>query len=230
MDKIIKFATTEEYLVYPQPAQKLVPEWYRKAERFVGGKQGFKPHTVIGTSTIKSCMPFLDALTAGYIIELWQDLEVDYENNEPVLNWRAEPAVAETRRPETLQNLPMGSEYHKETFAWKQPFYIKTPKGYSLLVTHPLNYFDLPFTTTTGIVDSDSVLGNGNLPFLLKKDFKGIIPKGTPIAQIIPLKREEWKSRIDENLIEEYKEHRVSLRRTASSWYKDKIWKRKPYT
>lgn len=229
MDKIIKFATKEKYLVYPQPAQKVVPEWYRKAERFIGGKQSFKPNTVEGNATVKTCMPFLDALTAGYIIELWQDLEVDYENDKPVLHWRTEPAVAENRRSEALQNMPMSGEYHKETFAWKQPFYIQTPKGYSLLITHPLNYFDLPFTTTTGIVDSESILGNGNIPFLIKKDFKGIIPKGTPIAQVIPFKRDSWKSEINEKIIEDYEYYRFNLRRTATGWYKKNVWKRKPY-
>ena len=32
---------------------------------------------------------------------------------------------------------------------------IEAPEGYSVLFTHPVNRFDLPFTTLTGMVDCD---------------------------------------------------------------------------
>src|SRR5215475_8103617 len=32
---------------------------------------------------------------------------------------------------------------------------IEAPEGYAVLLTHPLNRVDLPFTTLTGIVDCD---------------------------------------------------------------------------
>jgi hypothetical protein len=229
MDKIIKFATNEKYLVYPQSAQKLVPEWYRKAERFLGGKQIFAANGAEGRPTVKICVPFLDALTTGYIIELWQDLQVTIVNNQPVFNWLTGPEVLEERPIELLQGLPLGAEYYQKSYAWKSPFFIQTPKNYSVLITHPLNYYDLPFTTTSGIVDSDFVVGDGNIPFLFKKQFEGIIPKGTPIAQIIPFKRDNWKSKIDKEIILKYEYHRFNMRRVASGWYKKNMWKRKSY-
>jgi hypothetical protein len=36
---------------------------------------------------------------------------------------------------------------------------------------------------------------SGNIPFFIKEGFSGVIPKGTPIAQVIPFKRESWTSK-----------------------------------
>ena len=35
-------------------------------------------------------------------------------------------------------------------------------------------------------------MGWGNVPFFIKSGFEGVIPAGTPIAQLIPIKREKW--------------------------------------
>jgi hypothetical protein len=76
---------------------------------------------------------------------------------------------------------------------------IQTPPGYSLMFTHPLNRIDLPFTTISGLVDTDLFFDNLiNFPARWHDvDFNGVLPKGTPVAQCIPVKREGWKSRIE---------------------------------
>ena len=62
-----------------------------------------------------------------------------------------------------------------------------------------MNRFDLPFYTMSGIVESD-IWG---LPvftaFFLQKDFIGVIPKGTPIFQIIPFKRDDWEREVSDD-------------------------------
>jgi hypothetical protein len=76
---------------------------------------------------------------------------------------------------------------------------IATPLGYSLLFTHPLNRPELPFTTITGLVDTDTYT-DGLVHFPAHwhdADFNGVLPKGTPVAQCIPVKREKWTSRIE---------------------------------
>jgi hypothetical protein len=71
---------------------------------------------------------------------------------------------------------------------------IKTPPGYSLLFTHPLNRIDLPFTTISGMVDTDTFPDNLiNFPARWHDtNFNGVLPRGTPVAQCIPVKREIW--------------------------------------
>ena len=71
---------------------------------------------------------------------------------------------------------------------------IESPPGYSLLFTHPVNRADLPFTTLTGLVDTDAYRDvNVHFPAHWHDlAFNGVLPKGTPVAQCIPVKRESW--------------------------------------
>jgi hypothetical protein len=229
MHKIIKFATEEKAVVYPQPSRRYIPAWYRKAEKFIGGKPILNSYYDQGATTVKGCVPFLDAFTTGYTVELCQDVQILNVDGEPSINWQTEPVMVEQRSIKALQGMDIGKEYHEINFAWKQIFYIKLPKNYSLLVTHPLNHFDLPFTTISGVVDADAIMSKGNLPFLLKKDFEGIIPKGTPIAQLIPFKRDSWNSEIDNNIISDGDKFSINARRVVSGWYKNNVWNKKNY-
>lgn len=229
MSKIIKFSSHEPYLDYPKPSSTNIPDWYKKAERYIGGKNILSPETSLGVATVKVCMPFLDGFITGYNIDLWQDLQVTIDQGRPVLRWAGEPKVATERHLSQLQGMPIGSEYHEIHFGWHNPFILNLPKGYSILLTHPLNRLDLPFTTMSGIVDADFVMGPGTLPFLLKKDFEGIIPQGTPIAQIFPFKRDNWESKVDDSLQEKAKKNSLKIRRVASGFYKHNMWKRKTY-
>jgi hypothetical protein len=229
MAKILKFGTSEQYLNGPTPARKYIPEWYKKIDRFVGKKQIFNSYEN-GGKTLKLCVPFIDALTTGYIVELWQDAQVTI-NSSGTQNifWGAEPAVAEKRPNIILGDFPIPYGYSEQSFAWKFPFSLKTPKGYSLMACHPVNRYDLPFITLTGVVDSDIAMSPGNLPFFIKKDFEGIIPKGTPIVQIFPFKRDDWKSQEDMSLVEEGKKETLLALRLAFGYYKSYVWKKKTY-
>ena len=77
------------------------------------------------------------------------------------------------------------------------PPFIEAPPNYSLLITHPVNRTDLPFTTLTGLVDSDLYHDSRiNFPAHWHDlSFTGVLPKGTPVAQCIPVRRERWDSR-----------------------------------
>jgi hypothetical protein len=98
------------------------------------------------------------------------------------------------------------------------------------LATHPLNRHDLPFITLTGIIDGGVVMqSRGNFPFYIKEGFEGIIPKGTPIIQLIPFRQENWKSKKRVGLIEEGKKHNFLASSVISDWYKKTFWIRKKY-
>ena len=48
------------------------------------------------------------------------------------------------------------------------------------------------FTIMDGIVDTDSYNALVNFPFFLNDwSYEGLIPAGTPMAQVIPFKRED---------------------------------------
>ena len=123
--------------------------------------------------------------------------------------------------------------YHAKHFHWWPNWGIELPKGYSALVTSPLNRFDLPFLTVAGIIDSDKYTMPGLMPFFLKEGFSGLIPKGTPYAQIIPIKREDWTSEhIYYTNQEMYDRHVATTDKYRVAYggiYKQKTWEKKNY-
>jgi hypothetical protein len=67
--------------------------------------------------------------------------------------------------------------------------------------------------------------------FFLKRGFEGVIEKGTPLFQMIPIKREDWSLELDyseekhwENKIKEEKR-----RSHITAHYKKSTWQRKNY-
>jgi len=183
----------EEYS--PKPASAFVPEWYRKLESYLGGK---KIPNGAGNSmaTIKRCMPVFDAIVGGYIIVSAADVFVSQKETEdggtqPWFEWsnygliQFHPVEQAPEHPNRNSHLA----YPK----WINPWAIKTPKGYSTLFVQPMHRESL-FTILPGIVDTDTYTAPVNFPFVLNdENVEGLIPAGTPIAQVIPIKRDDWQ-------------------------------------
>ncbi len=131
----------------------------------------------------------------------------------------------------TNNGIPHYSGFDPLFFAWKSHWGVKTPKGYSAIFTHPINRFDLPFITTTGIMDTDKWGIWGNQPFSLKSGWEGVIPAGTPIIQIIPFKRENWKSEIDKTgLLTKWANIENTKRQSKfRGYYKNNFWQKKSF-
>jgi hypothetical protein len=225
----IKFFTISENVNIPEPTKKTLPDWYKHLPNFLDGDTKIRITNGEGTNaTIKACMPFLDTFLTGYTATLWQDLEVTYENGFSTLKWRTNPEVASTRGPSPHSPFLVPPGCDGEELAWRSPFLIETDPGYDLLLTHPLNRYDLPFTTLSGIVAGE-MLGTGNFPFYLKKGFEGIIEKGTPIFQIIPIKRESWVSEKDEALLKKGQRFKQESLTKITGWYKKTFRKAPDY-
>jgi len=223
----------DTYFIHPKPAIESLPIWYKESKAFLDDK---KYHIILPKNgkanvTYKKCVPFLDAMSCGYFIFLNHDLYVDQTGeSEYRIQWRIldKPQVGEHSVDQTSQMVIDEKVYSRIPYKWLNLFYIKTKPGYSCLFTHPMNRFDLPFTTLSGIVDTDKHGVDISFPFLLKNDFNGIIEKGTPIVQIIPFKRQNWKMKFGEF----YKENAYKseeLMSFASNAYKKLSWSRKTY-
>jgi hypothetical protein len=229
---ILKYnSTLPEYPDAITPAKKHVPEWYKKIPRFRGGKifsikDGYNP-------TVKLCVPFLDSLTTGYMITLPYDIYVAIqENGQPWVTWP--PGVLDvnqiSKRPVVADKNIVPFEHYDTEFTWNYCVSYTFPKGYSCILTHPFNRHDLPFTTMTGIIDGGIVMtAHGKVPFYIKKNFEGIIPQGTPIAQLVPFRQENWKSKKIKNLEVEGLIHNGSAGHKFYGWYKNTFWVRKQY-
>jgi hypothetical protein len=83
--------------------------------------------------------------------------------------------------------------------------------------------------TLSGIVETDNYYSNIHFPFFIKEGFEGIIPAGTPIVQVIPLKREQWKNTIGEADARKLDESNFRLKGKIGRSYKSQWWVRKSY-
>ena len=205
--KIIKFTNTmgvsEKYC--PKPATSFIPEWYKKLESYIGGEK--KPTGDGRTSaTVKRCMLVFDAIVGGYIIVSPADVFVSQKEaqdgtKQPYFEW-SNHGLIHFHPIEQMPEHP-NRNGHLAYPKWINSWSIKTPKGYSTLFIQPMHR-ESAFTILSGIVDTDTYTAPVNFPFVLNDvNFEGLIPAGTPIAQVIPLKRDDWKMQIGSKEINE---------------------------
>jgi hypothetical protein len=83
----------------------------------------------------------------------------------------------------------------------------------------------------SAIIDADDFyhVGMGQFPIYLKKGFSGVIPAGTPMFQITPFKRDEWKSIVHPYNDADTKKREFIYLRELWGVYKNKFWKKKKY-
>ena len=217
---------------FPKKAAAFIPDWYKSMSPFVGDKKKFFwPGDGTTPSAIKKCITFLDAMTIGYTVYTAAEiLVVKDENGIQVHYMHKERKLIDGHPAEQYKGMNIPPEYISEfAFKWQSYWTIKAPKGYSIFFTHPINRMDLPFFTLSGFVDSDSYNAAVNFPFFLRRDFEGIIPIGTPIAQFFPVKREKWVSEVKE--FDEKKSLKdLHMPNTFIDFYKKNFWVRKDYS
>jgi hypothetical protein len=203
------------------PTRTVVPEWYKKI-----------PKNVIipgdsNTKSAKHCVPFLDSLTVGYSICLMTDLYVERDQQgAPLLRFSEPEAGPNARHSIQTDPMPVPHGYEPYYWTWLTRHCIELPEGYSAVYCHPLNRFDLPFITVSAIIDNDSKLMGGNYPFFLREGFEGLIPKGTPIVQVIPFLREDWKQEHVPGMAQIGRDYEMNA---SEGWYKNIFWRKKSY-
>lgn len=227
--KFVKFFTDDEKYLFGKPvlAKRMLPMWYKKAESDYKLPGEDQPR-----AGVKKCMPFVDSMISGYFLTTPFDITVTHLDDGSIFFEMPETVVGkfiEERPKELGHTIPRPPGFAPNSLAFKGFWGWKTPKGYSSLVTHPLNRGDLPFHVLSGIMDSDEYYSAGNVPFFIKEDFQGVIPAGTPFAQIIPIKRESWTMIDKEPRLREKSKFLGYLVRTKEYSYKRIMWHRKEY-
>jgi hypothetical protein len=222
----------------PSPTIKTIPDWYRKADRFAinpnTNEPWVDPRDGGKVPTWKACPAIFDIMGTGYVYRTPCDIEVLEVNGKikiKVLNQQMQDFVAE--RPAMPQFVPPQG-YHEDHFAWWSDWAVKVPDGYSVLYTQPFNRFELPFLTTSGIIDNDKVNLPGTMPFFIVKGYTGVIPAGTPYAQMLPFKRENWSSELDTAI--SYEKMRDNNNKNSDKYrvpnggvYQKEVWTRRTY-
>jgi hypothetical protein len=221
-----------------QPMKNFIPDWYKKSARYtkiVEGEKAVKVSineldTLPFTPGLKYCVPFLESMLIGYSLPLPFEIMVKQTEHGPIISWNnEEPDLAPVgqRNDHEANLIPTPAGYSNTHFVWLTKHILNIPKGFSVIMGHPFNRFDLPFITLTGIVDS-TVLHEGQIPFFIKEGFEGLIPAGTPILQIIPFKKDNWTSRVNPKLIIEARKTAMRTK-VARNWYKNTVHQKKNY-
>lgn len=211
----------------PQPASKFIPEWYKNMESYIGGEK--KPNITVSETpaTIKRCMPVFDAINAGYIIVSPADVYVSIKDSKQFFEWASFNLISFHPIEQALTH-PARNKYAYPK--WVNYWSIRTPKGYSTMFVQPMHRESV-FTILPGIVDTDEYYAPVNFPMVINDpEFEGLIPKGTPIAQVIPFKRESWSMQFGGNKdIKEQIENLTKLQTKFFDKYKSMFRKNKEY-
>jgi hypothetical protein len=178
----------------PVPAAAGLPDWLRAMPAEAASEL-----SGVSDDTVKRCPPFIDAMTHGFLIPLICDVTV--ADGEFTWDFEFPPggSVGFARspigvhEPAQVAGTPL---FDPDRFLIKfhNLWTIEAPPGFAILITHPANRFDLPFTTLSGLVDCDRYRdGWINFPAQWRDPgFRGVLPKGTPVAQCFPVKRARW--------------------------------------
>lgn len=215
----------------PIPAINDLPDWYKKMSSYIDKNSGPALKSGGGNLTIKKCSPFLDAVSGGYFITLPCDVIFNPKNDGYKFDyqWTGNFDAVSQHSQEQISGVPVPEGFDGTPLKWMSPWIIETPPGYSCWITHPSARNDLPFVTMTGFVDTDMHPMPTNFPFFLKNNFSGTIKMGTPIAQIIPIKRDSWKMSVENSHPEKRENFRQRLHMYAGNAYKNFVWSRKKY-
>jgi hypothetical protein len=216
----------------PKLAKNEIPEWYKKTLPYINNSKIINER-IETPSTIKKCMPVFDAMTAGYILYTQVDVQVTQkkENGEVFkeFKWPSQNPI----EFHPVQQAPLHPKRDEHPyFKWINPYLVTTPTGYSTLFLPPLHNPNPIFTILEGIVDTDTLKAPVSFPFTFNnKDWEGLIPAGTPMAQIIPIKRDIWQHKFgSKKEIKEMEILAAKLKTIFFNRYKNFLWQKKEYT
>lgn len=223
----------------PVPAFKEIPDWYKKVSSFYDNNS--TPIDGIQQLTVKRCVAFLDILSSGYILKAPFDIYIDTTDGKQDFQIpKAMDTFASTGlKPmigshdmRQLTGYPIDKDvYIDHIFRINPIWVIEADAGVSALFLQPQHQELSPLYAVSAVIDVDSYPSDGMFSFLVKKDFKGYIKRGTPLVQIIPFKRQDFVSKvvIDQGATNAVRHAGNKIRSVFNSGYKKFMWKKKSY-
>jgi hypothetical protein len=229
-----------EMNIYPKPAKNFLPKWHKNMAPYEkinvdDNNKKINIENQQSNASAKKCTPMLDSMISGYIVPLWCDVQVKQIKNQetgkwfPRITWRIDPDVFILHGPSSRE-IPAPFGYDQEVFKFATYFRIQTPKGYSIMINSPAGHYQLPFHAVPAIIDSDKSVIDNNFPCWIQTGFEGIVEKGTPMAQVTPFKRLDWKSKMSLISYEEHeRQAQIGFYSNILNNYVKNIWSKKEY-
>ncbi|MCQ4630226.1 hypothetical protein GB927_009280 [Shinella sp. CPCC 100929] len=178
----------EDEGVIPAPvrAKTALPDWFRKLPA-IDETQVSPTNSGI---TVKRCMPFLDAMAAGWVIGLAASVRMEISDGGKTVDcgWDFDRTLVSNHASHQVAGNPREPlppcKFHNY---WT----IRTPPGWSCLFVPPLNRPNGVFEIVAGVVDTDTYQSEIHFPFFaIGEDGLHMLERGTPIVQVIPFRRD----------------------------------------
>jgi len=170
----------------PYPARDYLPAWFKKlppVDRSVVSATN-------NGQTIRRCMPFLDAMTTGWILPLAATVRIAIKDNGQTVDagWEFDRTMVSNHAPYQVAGHPAAPRPPCKLHNY---WTIRTPPGWSCLFVPPLNRDNGILTVLAGVVDTDRYASLINFPFFGSgPDGVHTLEKGTPIVQVTPFRRQ----------------------------------------
>lgn len=231
---IPKYKIFEKVFPKPTSVQSNIPEWWKEQQSYLNNDQNVHNGTML--LTVKKCQAVFDSMTFGYYMYCPADIyinstgtKIDVQVTNDVLNLQQH--LLANHLKEQILKYPIPDYFHQEVLRIHPMWLVKTEEGYSSLFLAPMHGEKSPLRAIPGVIDTDQYPSDGYFSFFVEKGFNGIIKQGTPIAQVIPFKREDWESSInkdkDSDLNNQIKQ--LSVRSVFQNGYRKKFWSKKTF-
>lgn len=177
----------------PRSMRKTIPDWWKKEST---EPTTFLSEKEIDFGNIKNCPSFPDYFSQGYVVPMWADTVIDFDQSTGNWFWKTshKDFVLDFHQPTQFVDFAapiVNGKSGYAVFKAMSPWSIIVPPGYSVLQLPMFYNFNKDFSVLPGIIASD-VEHTLNIQILLHSDKRQIvIERGTPLAQYIPFKRND---------------------------------------
>jgi hypothetical protein len=205
----------------PLPAKSALPAWFRS----LPGVDDSQVSATNNGLTVKRCMPFLDALSLGWIIPLAATVRIEIREagREVTTGWEFDREMVSNHAPFQVAGNPFEP---RPPMKFHNYWTVRTAKGWSCLFLPLLNRPADIVQVFSGVVDTDEYVSPVNFPFVATApDGVYTLPKGTPLVQVVPFRRDAVNSEtpIRSETVEESR-LREKIQRSVKAgegWYRD---------
>jgi hypothetical protein len=170
----------------PVPAKTVMPDWFKRLPP-IDERHRSPRDTGL---TVKRCMPFIDAMTCGYVLPLAATVRLEIRDDGRTVDagWDFDKPMVSPHGTHQVEGHPREP---RPPCKFHNHWTITTPPGWSCLFVPLLNRPSSVFEVVAGVVETDSYRAPVNFPFFATaKDGLYTLERGTPLVQVIPFRRE----------------------------------------
>ena len=180
----------------PEPvwAGKRMPQWFKDIRPVAAN--GLRDEIGAAAMSAKKCMPLQDAMSLGFIIPLWADLNVRTDADGKFIEFAKHNHIGEIASFHSSSQVEgigkMSPTGGHPALKFINRIVVKTAPGYSALFIPPIGHIEPRFTCLPGLVDTDLYPKQVNFPAIWHaKGHDAILPAGTPLVTCIPVRRKD---------------------------------------